>query len=182
MSHKIEKNSAAKHLLLKKEGNKQPSSQQGGQISFPLPSEGGDRGGSSKSTGASKSSGSASSSPFLTADPTLYHTLKYYARENRKQMTEAEGIIWEYLRDRRLGKKFQRQYVIKDYIVDFVCLETNLIIEIDGGYHAEPIQMEDDTLRQSELRKLGYTVIRFKNDDVLFNIEKVIKQIKQLNK
>ena len=71
-----------------------------------------------------------------------------------------------------------KQYIIDKYIVDFVCRDSKLIIEVDGAYHSEPKQQEDDEKRTISLQSLGYRVIRFSNEDILFNIEGVIKTIK----
>ena len=111
------------------------------------------------------------------ADPLFYGLLQGFAQENKKHPTEAESLLWEKLRAGRLGKKFNRQYVIGQYIVDFVCLEAKLIIEVDGGYHAEYTQMQKDENRSQELEKLGFTVIRFDNEDVIHQIHIVIKNI-----
>ena len=114
---------------------------------------------------------------FKTASPDRYALLKEYARENRKNATLAEEVLWEQLRGNGLGVKFLRQHVIGDYIVDFVSQHDGLVIEIDGGYHSEPRQQEDDILREEALERMGYHVIRFTNEEVLHNIEYVIEQI-----
>ena len=67
--------------------------------------------------------------------------------------------------------------MIRDYIVDFISRKGNLIIEVDGGYHSEPRQEENDKLREEELKQMGYNVIRFTNEEVLYNINNVIEQI-----
>jgi len=85
--------------------------------------------------------------------------------------------LWEQLRDNGLGVKFMRQHVIGDYIVDFVSRHDGLVVEVDGGYHSEPRQQEDDRLREEYLERMGYHVIRFTNEEVLYNIEYVIEQI-----
>lgn len=114
---------------------------------------------------------------FKTASPDRYALLKEYARENRKNATLAEEVLWEQLRGNGLGVKFLRQHVIGDYIVDFVSQHDGLVIEVDGGYHSEPRQQEDDILREEALERMGYHVIRFTNEEVLHNIEYVIEQI-----
>ena len=73
---------------------------------------------------------------YRTASPDRYGLLKAYARENRKNATLAESMMWELLRKNRLGTRFLRQHIIVDYIVDFVSRESRLIIEVDGGYHS----------------------------------------------
>ena len=117
--------------------------------------------------------------PFLskTAYPDRYGILKDYAKENRKNMTDAERVLWNEIR--ALPEvRFRRQHPIGDYIADFICMKRKLIIEVDGGYHSEPHQQEDDKTRTSNLKNLGYTVIRFSNEEVLFDTENVIKKIK----
>ena len=115
---------------------------------------------------------------YKTADILNYDILKQNARENRHNMTEAESALWQYLRSEQLGYKFLRQHVIGDYIVDFLCRKTNLIIEIDGEYHFEGEQQQLDLIRTQWLEERGYRVIRFTNEDILFNIEKTIEIIK----
>ena len=114
---------------------------------------------------------------YKTASPDRYGLLKMYARENRKNATTAEAVLWEYLRDNAVGVKFLRQHVIGDYIVDFVSHHGGLIIEVDGAYHLEPRQQEDDQLREQDLERMGYHVIRFTNEEVLYDTENVIEQI-----
>lgn len=103
--------------------------------------------------------------------------LKEYARENRKNMTLAESFLWQNLRANVLGHKFLRQHIIGDYIVDFVCRDDGLIIEVDGAYHAEREQMMDDEIRTHNLESMGFRVIRFTNEEVLYDIESVIAEI-----
>ena len=98
-------------------------------------------------------------------------------------MTEAESLLWEALRNNIQGYKFRRQHPIADYIADFVCLSNKLIIEVDGGYHDTEEQKADDRLRTDILNKLGFRVIRFKNEEVTTNPKEVISLIKEeLNK
>lgn len=92
-------------------------------------------------------------------------------------MTEAESVIWNIVKAKKLGVKFLRQHIIGNYIVDFVCQENGLVIEVDGGYHSEPRQQEDDAIRTAFLSEQGFNVIRFTNEEVLFNIEYVINEI-----
>ena len=86
-------------------------------------------------------------------------------------------MLWHCLRNNAFGVKFLRQHVIGDYIVDFVSRNDGLIIEVDGGYHSEPHQQEDDAEREAALEQLGYHVIRFANEEVLFDTDRVMKQI-----
>ncbi|MBO7102731.1 MAG: endonuclease domain-containing protein [Bacteroidaceae bacterium] len=115
---------------------------------------------------------------YQTADPMLYMRLKAYSKEMRKFATEAESILWEYLRAKQLGKTFKRQHIIGDYIADFVCLESGLIIELDGGYHQLPEQQINDELRTEWLEKQGFRVIRFKNEELFTNIDHCLEIIK----
>jgi 5-methyltetrahydrofolate--homocysteine methyltransferase len=115
---------------------------------------------------------------YQTADPMLYMRLKAYSKEMRRFATEAESILWEYLRAKQLGKTFKRQHIIGDYIADFVCLESGLIVELDGGYHQLPEQQINDELRTEWLEKHGFRVIRFKNEELLTNIDHCLEIIK----
>lgn len=98
------------------------------------------------------------------------------AKRHRSNPTKAEKIIWDLLRAKQTDYKFRRQHLIDKYIVDFVCLEKKLIVEIDGKYH-EQIKEQDD-LRTGVLESLGYKVIRFTNEEVISQPESVIKKIK----
>lgn len=114
---------------------------------------------------------------FATAFPDRYGLLKSYARENRKNATLAEQVLWNELRGNRYGCKFYRQHIIGDYIVDFLSHDCGLIIEVDGGYHSEPRQIQDDEVRESRLEALGFHIIRFSNEEVLYDTERVIDNI-----
>ena len=99
------------------------------------------------------------------------------ARELRRQSTDAERLLWSRLRDRRLmGLKFKRQYPIGRCIVDFVCKERNLVIEIDGGHHQE--QRESDQSRTEWLGSRGFEVVRYWNNQVLEDIDSVLESIR----
>ena len=117
---------------------------------------------------------------YKTAYPDRYELLKAFARENRKQMTLAESVLWEALRKGSLsGHKFLRQHVIGDFIVDFLCRDDGLILEVDGGYHSEPQQEVSDAERDEWLEHQGYTVMRFSNDEVLYNLNNVLITIER---
>ena len=99
------------------------------------------------------------------------------SRRLRHQGTDAENLLWQQLRGRRLdGYKFRRQFVIEPYIVDFVCLEARLIIEADGGQHVE--QGAYDDVRSLALENMGFTILRFWNDQILVELNSVLEQIK----
>ncbi len=98
------------------------------------------------------------------------------ARALRRQMTDAEKLLWRHLRNRDLGGwKFRRQYPIGPFIVDFICLEKNVVIEVDGGQHAE--NEEQDLQRSAYLNKMGFQVLRFWNNEVLQETEAVLEAI-----
>ena len=114
---------------------------------------------------------------YMTARPSIYGLLKELQQERKKQTTQAEQILWEVLRGKKLGFKFRRQHIIDDFIVDFVCLEKNLIIEVDGKYHNSNEQQEADDLRTEILNSYGYKVIRFKNKELIGSIDSVLRKI-----
>ena len=115
---------------------------------------------------------------YKTAYPDRYGLLKEYARENQRNQTLAETFLWDNIKDEALGVKFLRQHIIGDYIVDFLARSEGLIIEVDGAYHAERQQKENDALRTDILQRMGYNVMRFTNEQVLYDIDSVIQQIK----
>ncbi len=96
------------------------------------------------------------------------------ARQLRRVQTDAERVLWFRLRDRRLeGLKFRRQVPIDRYVVDFLCADARLVVELDGGQHAE----RDETNRTAVLEAMGYLVLRFWNNDVLSNTDGVLEAI-----
>ena len=115
-----------------------------------------------------------------TADRTQYDLLKANAEKNRKYPTEAESILWDMLKGNNIGLHFRRQHIILDYIVDFICIEKGLVIELDGGYHNDPEQKEYDERRTAHLLQLGYTELRFANEELLTNPDAVIARIKEV--
>ena len=103
-----------------------------------------------------------------------------YARELRLRTTEAEQKLWSLLRNRQLkGKKFRRQHAIANYVADFYCNESRLVIELDGNFHTEAETKEYDKFRTNLLNELGITVLRFWNEEVIKNPGKVIKKISE---
>ena len=115
---------------------------------------------------------------YNTASPDRYILLKAFAHKNKQFPTEAESLLWKYIRARQLTVKFNRQHIIGDYIVDFVCIEKKLVVEVDGCYHSEYEQIEKDEFRTERLNEMGFTVIRFSNEEVLGNILGVVNKIK----
>jgi very-short-patch-repair endonuclease len=102
--------------------------------------------------------------------------IREHARQLRKNPTDAERALWGKLRLWQLdGIKFRRQQPLGRYIVDFVCLEKRLVVEVDGGQHAEDANYDSD--RDAWLREQGFVILRFWNNDVLKNIEGVMTVI-----
>ena len=98
------------------------------------------------------------------------------AKQLRRNLTDAERLLWRHLRAKQLhGLKFRRQEQIGPYIVDFICYERGIIIEADGGQHA--LEIEKDEERSQWLNSQGYMVLRLWNNDVLTNIEGVLETI-----
>lgn len=99
-----------------------------------------------------------------------------FPRHLRTHSTDAERVLWQALRNRQLGGfKFRRQHPIPPYIVDFVCLEHRLIVELDGGQHADA-QMYD-AARTAQLEQAGYTVMRFWNNEFLANTHAALEEV-----
>ncbi|MDD3406197.1 MAG: DUF5915 domain-containing protein [Paludibacteraceae bacterium] len=114
------------------------------------------------------------------ANPIVYGRLKELAAEQRKNQTQAEDKLWQYLSGRNIeGCHFTRQYIIGDSIADFACLDKKLVIEVDGGYHNNPEQKEYDALRTQAIEKQGYRVIRFTNEEVSAKLDFVLNTIKE---
>ncbi|MEO7214810.1 DUF559 domain-containing protein [Mucilaginibacter sp.] len=112
-----------------------------------------------------------------TADPVYYEQLKDFSRDNRKNPTEAEDILWQLLRGEKTGYKIRRQHAIGQFIADFVSLKKGLIIELDGHHHK--LNKEADDARTEVLNHLGFEILRFDNDEILDNPEKAINTIKR---
>ncbi len=97
----------------------------------------------------------------------------------RKNMTEAELVLWEVLKEKKLcGRKFRRQHSICNYIADFYCSSEKLIIELDGQHHYTPEGIEKDMERDTHLSLMDKKILRFENKEVLNNLTEVLKQIK----
>ncbi|MBR2235714.1 MAG: endonuclease domain-containing protein [Prevotella sp.] len=116
---------------------------------------------------------------FETSAPDRYELLKNFAKENRTKMTESESVLWEALRRLHCGYHFRRQHPIGDYIADFICLKKKLVVEVDGGYHNNPMQQQNDQMRTDYLERKGYTVICFKNEEISDDLHEVIMRIKE---
>ncbi len=100
------------------------------------------------------------------------------ARKLRRNMTDVEQKLWDRLRDKQIEEfRFRRQRPMGRYVVDFVCLDAKLIVELDGGQHAG--QVEADAKRTDFLQSLGFEVMRFWNNDVVENIDGVLERIRE---
>jgi very-short-patch-repair endonuclease len=100
------------------------------------------------------------------------------ARDLRKRQTPAEKALWRALRDRRLrGLKFRRQFPIGPFVADFCCWELRLVLELDGGIHAEPQTAARDREREAFLRGSGFTILRFPNERVFGDADGVIAEV-----
>ncbi|MDI6026068.1 DUF559 domain-containing protein [Corticibacterium sp. UT-5YL-CI-8] len=98
-----------------------------------------------------------------------------FARSMRADPTKAENVLWQALRNKQLeGLKFKRQVPLDGYVLDFVCFEERLILEVDGSQHA---QSESDLMRDRHFAALGFKILRFWNDDVLKNLDGVCQTI-----
>lgn len=115
---------------------------------------------------------------YTTTDGTTYQLLLEKAKKMRNNPTEAESLLWQFLRGNGLKEHFRQQHPICGYIPDFVCLRLRLIIEIDGGYHSEGEQQEQDKIRQDYLEKEGFSFLRFTNEEVLYDTDETIGIIK----
>lgn len=112
---------------------------------------------------------------FYGAKPDIFQK----ATELRRNETEAEKKLWEYLKENQLaGFKFRRQHPIDIFIVDFYCHKVKLVIELDGGIHMKEETREYDKGRESELMNFDLKILRFTNNDVVNNIDNVIFKIK----
>ena len=110
---------------------------------------------------------------FFNAAPHLFDK----AQRLRANMTAAEKLLWEQLKENRLQYRFKPQHPLDIFIADFYCHALKLIIEVDGSVHDK--QMEYDQARSDELRNKGIAVIRFTNDEVIEHITTVIEKIKE---
>ncbi len=99
-------------------------------------------------------------------------------KELRKASTQEENILWQELRNSKLGVKFRRQHSIGGYVADFYCAKARLVIEIDGATHNEKDQKEYDKFRGEFLKEYNHKILRFKNSEVDTELSKVLENIK----
>ncbi|WP_353137304.1 leucine--tRNA ligase [Pseudopedobacter sp.] len=116
---------------------------------------------------------------YETANSAAWKLLKENSRFNRKNQTDAEELLWQYLRNNETGYKIRRQHVIDGYIADFACLDKRLVIEVDGEYHNNVEAIEYDKIRTQFLNEAGFDVIRFTNEEVINETEKIVAEIKE---
>lgn len=112
-------------------------------------------------------------------------TWKYViaARELRQEETEAEKKLWNALRGKRLnGLKFRRQHPYERTILDFFCVEHQLVVELDGSIHDEPDQFASDEERTKYLNDYGLKIIRFHNEEILKDLPNVLQKIIEITK
>ncbi len=105
------------------------------------------------------------------------HLLIDKAKQMRNNPTQAEKLLWDCLISKKLGYKFRQQHLIDDFIVDFVCLSKKLVIEVDGNIIHDS-QQEKDEERTKIINNLGFRVVRFRNEEIIGNIDFVLEQIK----
>lgn len=101
-----------------------------------------------------------------------------YAKDLRQRMTPAETILWARLRRTQVvGVAFRRQHPYDPYIFDFYCPTVRLIVEVDGGIHDDPLRQQRDAERDATCRGYGLTILRFRNEQVLFGLDAVLETI-----
>lgn len=100
------------------------------------------------------------------------------ARDLRRVETPAEKLLWQCLRNRQLkGRKFRRQHPFDKYVLDFYCHECRLAVELDGSTHDEIMNKQYDETRTAELKRSGIIVLRFRNEEVIKDIDEVLRKI-----
>jgi leucyl-tRNA synthetase len=122
------------------------------------------------------SKGKGATPGYHTTDAQMWNLLQDKAVSMRDNPTPAESALWQSLKGNKLDEHFRRQHIIDRFIADFVCISKKLVVEVDGDIH--DYQKEEDAARTERLKELGYKVIRFKNEQVLVDIESVIEEIK----
>ncbi|HJW28862.1 MAG TPA: endonuclease domain-containing protein [Saprospiraceae bacterium] len=110
----------------------------------------------------------------LNAPPFLYAR----AKQLRKNMTEAETILWSALRNRKFhGLKFRRQHPLDNYVVDFYCHQFRLVVEVDGRHHGEKVTAFEDQEKTNQLESQGITVIRYTNAEIINHLDYVLNDL-----
>jgi len=105
---------------------------------------------------------------------------KKFRKKLRGDLTPAEAFLWTQLKNKQFkGRKFRRQHGVGSFIVDFYCASEQLVIELDGAYHFNPVQEEKDAIRTAYLESKGLTVIRFENKKVFDFLPSVLIEIEE---
>lgn len=114
-------------------------------------------------------------------DPKVHNIKRFkdFRKRLRKRSTDAEDLLWKFLRGRSLGVRFRRQFGIKNFIVDFCCWKKKVVVEVDGGIHNKPEVVEYDKVRTEILEGLDFKVLRFTNKEVLDNPYLIVEKIKK---
>ncbi len=141
----------------------------------PLPLSTGEGGAQKTGTGTSEV---YAQDFILTPDEKTWNSLKENVKENRKNPTETEDKLWQEIRNEKLGVKFRRQHAISRFIVDFICIEKKLVVEVDGPIHEN--QKRADLEREKIIEDEGFRIIRFTNNQVLSSLSDVLQKIKQV--
>jgi very-short-patch-repair endonuclease len=145
----------------------------------PGPSKGGGRSNLERPSPLGRSGGAPyfeTKPGYMTANPESYVFLKERSAELKRKPTLAENELWEYLKNKKTGHKIRRQHIVDEFIPDFVCLIKKTIIEIDGKIHLK--RKSYDEFRTQRLQVLGYSVVRFTNEEVIADTELVASKIK----
>ena len=116
---------------------------------------------------------------YMTADSSIYSITKLLAEEHRKNPTPEEDILWNLLRSNKTGFHIRRQHIIGHFIVDFVCIDRMITIEIDGGYHNQPDMIQYDKERTLYLSEKGFKELRFTNEELRSDPEAIVEKIKK---
>lgn len=106
-----------------------------------------------------------------------YPLIFEFAKELRKGMTDAEMILWSYLKSGIMGFKFRRQHPIGNYVADFYCHKVKLVVEVDGLIHCKPEAQENDRLREQNLINLAYHIFRVSNDEIYSDVARVLEKL-----
>ena len=106
-------------------------------------------------------------------------TFKRLRRVLRNDPTTAERILWKHIKNSQLGYKFRRQQGVGPYIVDFYCPEKFIVVELDGWIHGEEEHKEKDQKRQVFLEQQGLTVVRYRNEQIRYELPSVLKDLKR---
>ena len=112
----------------------------------------------------------------------IYHLteLKYRRRDLRKKSTKAESLLWNEIRDSKLGVKFRRQYSVMGYVVEFYCSKNRLGVELEGGIHRKSDVKAYDKYRKEYLEALNIRMLFFKNEEVESNLDNILNTIRKV--